>query len=233
MNSSGAAIHSVSPSESGPPIAKPTNPEACRRPAGSCGDPAHRCHRPSAGSAIIVAPRMSRGRASGSGSVRISTTAIATSATGNSTTEDPMSTRRKVSIDWPTGRAASNHEPAAITTATPNSASAMPSRRWPGSMSRALPTERAVDPAPLASIIQPARAPRPTVTPAAATREVLRRRAGFRRGADGRAGRDPVREPVFDLLVRAPDRETVLLAMAVSLVADAPYSPSATRVTEM
>lgn len=29
MNSSGAAIHSVNPSDSGPPIAKPMNPAAC------------------------------------------------------------------------------------------------------------------------------------------------------------------------------------------------------------
>ena len=62
------------------------------------GEPAHRCHSPSAGSVIIAAPRISRGRASGSGSVRISTTAIAASTIGNSTTAEPMSTRRNVSI---------------------------------------------------------------------------------------------------------------------------------------
>ena len=49
MNSSGAAIHSVSPSDSGPPMAKPRNPAACWRPGGSVGEPAHRCHSPSGG----------------------------------------------------------------------------------------------------------------------------------------------------------------------------------------
>ena len=54
----------------------------------------------------------------------------------------------------------------------------------------------------------------------------------MRRGAEGRAGRDPPREPAFDLLERAPERAAVLLGMFPSLVAQTPYSPSATRVTE-
>ena len=218
MNSNGAAIHALSPSDSGPPIAKPRKPAACCRAMGSCGDPANRCHSPSEGSTIIAAPRISRGLESGSGSVRISTTAATASAIGSSTAEAPMSTRRKVSIHCPTGRAASNQELAVITTAMPSRAKAMPSRRWPGSRSRALPTERAVDPAPLASISQPARTPRPTVVPAAEIGEGLRRGAGFRRGVV----RDPAREPAFDLLERAPDRATVLLGMSASLVAIAP-----------
>ena len=211
-------------------MAKPMNPAACWRPGGVSGEPAHKCDRPNAGSVIIAAPRMSRGLASGSGSDRIRTTAIAASADGNNRTADPISTRRKLSIHPPTGRAASNHELAATMTATPNSASAIPSRRWPGSMSRARPTERAVDPAPRASINQPARAPLPMASPAAGMRETLRCLAGFRRGA-GRAGREPDREPAFDLLERAPERAAVLLGMVASLVANAPYSPSATRVT--
>ena len=139
----------------------------------------------------------------------------------NRTTAEPMSTRRKVSIHWPTGRAASNQELAAITTAMPSSASAMPSRRWPGSRSRALPTERAVDPAPLASINQPARTPRPTVAPAD---EIGRGVAASSRLPAGRRGRRtrPAREPAFDLLERAPDRAAVLLGMSASLVAMAP-----------
>src|ERR1700682_484363 len=101
-------------------------------------------------------------------------------------------------------------------------------------MSRARPTDRAVDPAPLASISQPARAPRPPATPAAAIPCPLGRRlADFRRGAAGRAGREPDREPAFDLLVRAPDRVAVLLAMTASLVANTPYAPSATLVTDL
>src|SRR5258705_6597198 len=57
MNSKGAAIHSVRPSDSGPPIAKPRNPAACCRARGSTGDPAHRCQSPRAGSVIIAEPR--------------------------------------------------------------------------------------------------------------------------------------------------------------------------------
>ena len=83
---------------------------------------------------------------------------------------------------------------------------------------------------PLASMNQPARAPRPMASPAAGTGDALRRLTGLRRGA-GRAARDPDFEPAFDLLERAPERAAVLLGMASSLVADAPNSPSATRVT--
>jgi hypothetical protein len=89
-----------------------------------------------------------------------------------------------------------------------------------------------VDPAPLATINQPARTPRPTAAPADVMADGLRRRAGLRRGAEGRDGRDAPREPAFDLVERVPDRAAVLLAMVPSLVAQTPYSPSATRVTE-
>ena len=109
-----------------------------------------------------------------------------------------MSTRTIVSIHAPTGRAASNQLLAATTTARPSSASATPSRRCPGSSSRARPTDRAVLPAPLASISQLARTPLPTAVPADATGDGLRR-AGLRRGVDGRAGRPAVREEAFDL----------------------------------
>ena len=166
----------------------------------------------------MAAPRISRGRVSGSGSVRMSTTAITASASGNNATEEPMSTRRNVSIHAPTGRAASNQELAAITTAMPSSARAMPSRRWPGSRSRALPTERAVDPAPLATISQPARTPRPTVAPADEIGEGFRRGAGFR----FLVVRVPARALDFDLLERLPERAAVLLGMPVRLVATAP-----------
>ena len=171
MNNSGAQIHAVSPSDSGPPIAKPMNPAACARPPGLSGEPAHRCHRPSTGSATIVAPRTSRGLASGFGSVRISSTATAAVTTGSTTTAEPMKIRNTESIHAPTGRAASNQELAAMTTASARKASASPSRRWPGSMSRARPTDRAVPPVPLASISHVARTARPQVSPALATNE--------------------------------------------------------------
>ena len=183
MNSSGAAIHWVSPSDSGPPMAKPMKPAACWRPGGVSGEPDHRCHRPSAGSVIIAAPRISRGRASGSGSVRIRTTAIAMSASGNSRTADPISTRRKSSIHPPTGRAASNHELATTTTAMPSSASAIPSRRWPGSMSRARP-DRTGRRSGAPGQHQPAGAGAPADGQPGRRRcaSALRRLAGFRRG---------------------------------------------------
>src|SRR5262249_57859944 len=113
--------------------------------------------------------------------------------------------------------------------------SAMPSRRCPGSMSRARPIDRATLPVPRAAISQVARMARPQVSPAATSDEWLRRLAGLLtllRGAAGRALRDLPREVAFDLLVRVPQRAAVLLAMTPSLVAIAPYSPSATRVTK-
>ena len=217
MNNSGAQIHLVNPSESGPPMAKPMNPAACARPAGVSGEPAHRCHRPSAGSAIIAAPSTSRGRASGFGSVRINSTATAAVTTGSATTAEPMKMRTTESTHAPTGRAASNQELAAMTTARPSSARAIPSRRWPGSISRARPTDRAVLPVPLASISHVARTARPHASPALVTSEWLRRLAGRRGALAGlRAGLRrgcADREEPFDLLVRAPERATVLLAM--------------------
>ena len=129
MNSSGAAIHAVTPSDSGPPIAKPMKPAACWRPTGVAGEPAHRCHRPSAGSAIITEPSTTRGRESGSGSDRINAAATANATIGSNTTAEPISVRSRESTHCPTGRAASNQLLAAIRTATPSSASAIPSRR--------------------------------------------------------------------------------------------------------
>ncbi len=169
MANSGAAIHAVTPSDSGPPIANPMKPAACCRPAGACGDPAHRCHSPSAGSVIIAEPSTSRGRDSGSGSDRVNVTATITATMGSSTTAEPISVRSAESTHWPTGRAASNQLLAAISTATASSASAIPSRRWPGSMSWARPTERAALPVALATISQVARAPRPTARAPAVT----------------------------------------------------------------
>ena len=93
MMSSGVAIQTVSPSESGPPMTKPTKPAAPRRSPGSVGAPAQMCHRPRTGRPIMAAPRISRGRASGFGWVRISVTASASSSTGSTTTAAPMTVR--------------------------------------------------------------------------------------------------------------------------------------------
>ena len=49
MTSSGAAIHAVSPSDSGPPMANPTKPAPCWRATGSSGAPDHRCQEPERG----------------------------------------------------------------------------------------------------------------------------------------------------------------------------------------
>ncbi|HXO56088.1 MAG TPA: hypothetical protein VN866_06010, partial [Mycobacterium sp.] len=78
----------------------------------------------------------------------------------------------------------------------------------------ARPTDRAVLPVPLASISHVARTARPHASPALVTSEWLRRlarrRTGLRRGC---AERERPREAPFDLLVRAPEGATVLLAM--------------------
>ena len=228
-NSSGAAIHAVSPSDSGPPIAKPKKPAACWRATGSCGDPDHRCHRPSAGSTIIAAPRISRGRDSGCGSVRISTTPNAPSAMGTSTTAAPISTRRNVSIHSPTGR------PRRTTSwrRRRRPGPAVPARRRRGGVRVRVrgpcqPSGRSTG--PLATISQPARTPRPTACPRPRRAEGMP--AGLAPRAPAAGDARPPRELVFDLLERAPDRAAVLLAMYASLVAYAPESPSATRVTE-
>src|SRR3954451_13444528 len=92
-------------------------------------------------------------------------------------------------------------------------------------MSRARPTDRAGEPAPLANISQVARAARPLAAAAVATGEEVRFLAGLRRGA-GLADRDAP----FDLVVRALERAAVLFAMRASLVACAPSAPSATPV---
>jgi len=79
-------------------------------------------------------------------------------------------------------------------------------------MSRARPTDRAVLPAPLATISHADCTPRPTATAEAVIGELLldlRRLAGFLRGAV----RDPLLELAFDLVVRRPERAAVLLGM--------------------
>src|SRR6201996_6401414 len=242
MNSSGAAIQGVRPSDSGPPMAKPTNPAARRRASGSSGDPDHNWRRPRTDRAIRLAPRISRGRASGLGSVRISVTATAAVTIGRARTPAPMKVRNSVSTHAPTGRAASNHELAATTTERASNSSAIPSRRCLGSMSRARPIDRAAPPVPLAAISQAARTRPPQVTPAAPSNDRLRRWAGLGAGP-ARPRRAPPRglalelalklafDLALDLLVRVPERAAVLLAMPARVVAPASPTPPATLVT--
>ena len=234
--SSGVAIHALNPSASGPPMANPMNPPACWRAAGSVGAPDHRCQSPSTGRQISVVPSTSRGRVSGCGSVRIRTTATAAMSSGSRTTAPPTSVRSTESIQAPTGRAASNQDAAAITTASASKPSASPSRRWPGSMSRARPTERAVDPAPRATTSQVARAARPPAAAAVANGDGPFLTGGLRRGGAGLLGwevRDvrAARAGGCDLVVRAPERAAVLFAMRARLIAVVPLAPSDTGVT--
>jgi hypothetical protein len=96
---------------------------------------------------------------------------------------------------------------------------------------------------PFAAISQVARIARPQLSPAATSNGRLRRLAGlltpltgllaFLRGLPGRPLRDAPREAAFDLLVREPERATVLLAMTASLVANTPSTPPATLVTDV
>ncbi|BBY08058.1 hypothetical protein MNVI_33760 [Mycobacterium noviomagense] len=92
-------------------------------------------------------------------------------------------------------------------------------------MSWARPTERAVVPAPLATISQPARTAWPQRSPAVTSSDRLWRFFALLRGAAGRAGRTLPRGAAFDLLVRLPDRAAVLLGMTASLIANAPSAP--------
>lgn len=203
-------------------MAKPMKPAACRRAPGPCGEPAHRCHRPSTDSPTNAAPRISRGRASGLGSVRISVTAAAVRTTGSTAAAEPTNIRSTASTHAPTGRAASNHELAAMTTATPSSISAIPSRRWPGSMSRARPTERAAAPAVLATSSHVLRTASAQLSPMVTGSDRVRRFLRRLRDALARGDRELPREAACDLPVRVPDRATVLLAMVASLISKTP-----------
>ena len=148
-----------------------------------------------------------------------------------------MKVRNSASTHAPTGRAASNHELAATTTERPSRTSAIPSRRCPGSMSRARPIERAAPPVPLGRpSARSARMARPQVSPAATSSDWLRRLAGLLDPLAGRRwsrgfGTRPAREVAFDLLVRVPERAAVLLAMRASVVAITSSTPPATLVT--
>ncbi len=110
-------------------------------------------------------PTIRRLRCSGSGSVRISTTATTTRAMGNSTASAPIQTRTASSASPPTGPAACNQVPIAQTIASAISPKAMPSRRCTGSMSLVAaaprPIARTRPPSHRAAISQSRFRPRP------------------------------------------------------------------------
>ena len=96
-------------------------------------------------------------------------------------------------------------------------------------MSRARPTERAVDPAPRATISQVARAARPPAAPATASGPGPFLTAGLRRGGAGFVGREGGCDlVVWGLVARALERAAVLFAMRARLIAPVPSAPSDT-----
>ncbi len=90
---------------------------------------------PAIDSVNATPPAIRRGRCSGSGSLRIRTTAITTSAIGKTVASAPIQTRTASSARPPTGPAAPSQVPIAHTTASAINPKAMPSRRCTGSMS--------------------------------------------------------------------------------------------------
>ena len=237
MNSRGAAIHAVSPSDSGPPIAKPVKPAALRRAMGSTGEPAHRCQRPRAGSAIMVAPRISRGRDSGWGSVRIRRTAPPMSSSGTRITAEPI-TRAHGDVD-PSADRPRRVEPRA---GGDDDGDTEQCQRDAVAAMTGFEVTRTADRPCRGSGALGQHQPTGTCTAAdggtsgtrprcAALRAGALRAGALRRGDAGRFGALPLREAAPDLVFCVPDRLTVLLAMRVSLVAVIPFAPSATQVT--
>src|SRR6478609_8338430 len=112
------------------------------------------CRMPARDRVTAMPPTIRRGRCSGSGSLRISTTATTTRAIGKIAARAPIQTRTASSATPPTGPAARSQVPIAQTTASAINPKAMPSRRWAASMSlvaaaprpmalTALPSQRA------------------------------------------------------------------------------------------
>ncbi len=162
MTSSGADSQTVSPLVSGPPTTYPTNPAPLERPVESVGEPEMMCQRPSAGRPTSNDPMISRGRISGLGSVRISRIARPTPTMGSTAEAAPKIARTRVSMPPPIGPPALNQTPPAMTTLNAIRPSAIPSRRWPASISPTLLTVRVVAPTPRAARDHPAPIPFPT-----------------------------------------------------------------------
>ncbi len=150
----------VTPMNSGCPINQPRVPPALiRRPTVSAASAASpltwiTCRIPASDRVTAMPPTIRRGRCSGSGSLRISTTATTTRAIGKIAARAPIHTRTASSAMPPTGPAACSQVPIAQTTASAINPNAMPSRRWAASMSlvaaaprpmalTALPSQRA------------------------------------------------------------------------------------------
>ncbi len=257
ITSSGIDNHAVSPVVSGPPAANPAYPAAAARPAASAGIPAATCQIPRTAPAMRIEPMTRRGRASGRGSERISATEAPTRITGSSTAPVPMTYRTPASTHSPTGPPASIHDAAATTRAAAMSASAMPSRRCPASISLARLAARVVAPTPRAVADHTEPAALRTAPPEpfrGAPREAPPRAPDpdFARPVDGREderpdGRDPDARAPEARPFAPPERDAGRVAlrapvdffaglevldfpaMPLRLVAEAPRHPSATR----
>src|SRR6478752_5397323 len=123
------------------------------------------CRMPARDRVTAMPPTIRRGRCSGSGSLRISTTATTTSAIGKIAARAPIQTRTASSATPPTGPAARSQVPIAQITASAINPKAMPSRRWAASMSLVAAAPRPIAltavPSQRAASNQSRRRPRP------------------------------------------------------------------------
>lgn len=164
ITSNGTESQAVRPLVNGPPTTEPTNPAPISRVSAVVSAPEPMCHKPSAGSPTSNEPMMRRVRISGRGSVRISRIAIPTHKIGRTADTAPNTARTAVSIPPPIGPPAANHTLPATTTLKAMSPRAIPSRRWPASISPTLLTVRVVAPTPRAASDHPAAMPLPTTS---------------------------------------------------------------------
>ena len=174
----GIESQTVTPAVRGSATQAPITPPPACRPASSPGAPTERCQTPSTPRPSSRAPTTVRGRVSGSGSVRMSTTAIPSRITGSPRATDPSTVRNATWIPVPTGPPAPSHRPAAVISARTTSPRAIPSRRWAASISRPRPMVRATEPRPRAASVQVPFRPR---TSGPGPRRGAGRRAGARR----------------------------------------------------
>ena len=231
MNSRGVAIHALRPSDSGPPMAKPTNPAACWRPVGSVRRPRPEVPQSQSGQGDHRRAEDQAGRDSGLGSVRINVTAITASAIGQQyhrgsdqraqRAVDPRADRSR-GVEPRTG--GDHHRDAHQRQRDPVAAVA--------GLDVVGAADRSCGAAHSPGDHQPG-GPRSPADPRARGGDHGRvvppvgRSGRLLRGAEACAAD---REPAFDLLVLAPERAAVLLGMGASLIAITPSAPSATLV---